>query len=46
MLSAEPKGPRKHYRHYYPYKPLDWAEIDISKLIARLNRLPAALKIR
>ena len=44
MLSAEPKGPRKHYRHYYPFKPLDWAEIDISKLIARLNRLPAALK--
>ena len=44
MLSAEPKSARKHYRHYYPFKPLDWAEIDISKLIARLNRLPAALK--
>ena len=44
MLSLQSKGPRKHYRHYYPRRPLDWAEIDISKLIARLNRLPAALK--
>ena len=44
MLSGEPESARKSYRHYYPYKPLDWAEIDISKLIARMNRLPTALK--
>ena len=44
MFSPEPSTNRKSYRHRYKYTPLDWAEVDVTKLILRIRRLPKALK--